>query len=157
MRKIMLALLLALVTAVSSFSQTRKLYNEQINPLSQIEEAVQQAACEGKFVICQVGGNWCIWCLRFAAFIEADEEIKILVDSNFKYIHVNYPRKDAPSKLARRLGNPARFGFPSMVVLDSEGKVIHIQDSSFLESGNSYDREKVLRFFQSWTPEAVRQ
>jgi len=42
------------------------------------------------------------------------------------------------------------------VVLDEEGKVIHIQDSSFLEEGQGYSQEKVLRFFRNWTPKAVK-
>ena len=33
--------------------------------------------------------------------------------------------------------------------------LIHIQDSSFLEEGKSYNLEKVLRFFKNWTPKAV--
>ena len=55
-----------------------------------------------------------------------------------------------------RLGNPGRFGYPVFVVLDGKGQVLHIQDSSFLEEGNGYDKEKVVRFFKSWTPEAVK-
>jgi len=42
------------------------------------------------------------------------------------------------------------------VVLDDNGKVIHIQDSSFLEEGQGYSQDKVLRFFKSWIPQAVR-
>jgi hypothetical protein len=41
------------------------------------------------------------------------------------------------------------------VVLDKNGKVLHIQDSSFLEEGQGYSKEKVLRFFKSWTPKAL--
>lgn len=59
------------------------------------------------------------------------------------------------AKLMKRLGNPARFGFPVFVVLDSEGNVLHIQDSSFLEEGKGYSEKKVLRFFKNWTPKAV--
>jgi hypothetical protein len=54
------------------------------------------------------------------------------------------------------LDNCGRFGFPVFVVLDEKGKVIHIQDSSFLEEGQGYNREKVLRFFKNWTPNAVK-
>lgn len=57
----------------------------------------------------------------------------------------------------KRLDNCGRFGFPVFVVLDEKGKVIHIQDSSFLEEGQGYDREKVLRFFNNWTPKAMKQ
>ena len=83
----------------------------------------------------------------------------------FEYIHVNYnPRQSNGSgnmekgkTLMKRLNNAGRFGFPVFVVLDEEGKVIHIQDSSFLEEGKGYNREKVLRFFKNWTPKAVKQ
>jgi hypothetical protein len=42
-------------------------------------------------------------------------------------------------------------------VLGEDGKVVHIQDSSFLEEGQGYNKEKVLRFFNNWTPKAVMQ
>ena len=137
-----------------------KVYNEQINPLEQIDQALAQAQAEGKFVICQVGGNWCPWCLRFADFITKDSTISALIDQNFVYIHVNYhPRKatEWSAAMMKRLNNPARFGFPVFVVLDGQGNVLHIQDSSFLEEGKGYNKEKVLRFFQNWTPKAVNE
>ncbi|MBQ2043578.1 MAG: thioredoxin, partial [Bacteroidaceae bacterium] len=59
-------------------------------------------------------------------------------------------------KLMKMLGFPGRFGFPVFVVLNPEGKVLHIQDSGYLEEGNSYDQKKVMRFFQNWTPKAVK-
>ena len=138
----------------------KKVYNEQINPLEQIDQALAQARDEGKFVICQVGGNWCPWCLRFAEFITTDSTINAVIEQNFVYIHVNYhPRKatEWSADMMKRLNNTERFGFPVFVVLDERGTVLHIQDSSFLEEGKGYNKEKVLRFFQNWTPAAVRE
>ena len=145
--------------------EQKKVYNEDINPIEQIDQAIAKSKSEGKFVICQVGGNWCPWCLRFADFITNDTTISKVIDENFVYIHVNYnPRKSEgeekmllAKKMLERLNNPARFGFPVFVVLDDEGKVIHIQDSSFLEEGQGYDQKKVLRFFKNWTPKVVKQ
>ena len=145
--------------------EQKKVYNEDINPIEQIDQAIEKSKSEGKFVICQVGGNWCPWCLRFADFITNDTTISKVIDENFVYIHVNYnPRKSEgeekmllAKKMLERLNNPARFGFPVFVVLDDEGKVIHIQDSSFLEEGQGYDQKKVLRFFKNWTPKVVKQ
>ena len=139
----------------------KKVYNEKINPMEQIDEALMNAKAEGKFVVCQVGGNWCPWCLRFADFIAKDTTISTLIEENFEYIHVNYnPRnKEAEAKakpMLKRLNNPSRFGFPVFVVLDTEGRVLHIQDSSFLEEGQGYNKEKVLRFFKNWTPARVK-
>lgn len=142
----------------------KKVYNEEINPIEQIDQAVEKAKTEGKFVVCQVGGNWCPWCLKFADFITNDTAISKVIDENFEYIHVNYnPRKsqgpeqvEQGKALMKRLDNAGRFGFPVFVILDEEGKILHIQDSSFLEEGESYNQEKVLRFFKNWTPSAVK-
>ena len=166
MRKTIAISLLALFFARTLNAQTalKKVYDEDINPIGQIDQALVKAGSEGKFVICQVGGNWCPWCLRFADFITKDTTISKVIDESFVYIHVNYnPRKSEgeekmqlAKKMLERLNNPARFGFPVFVVLDEDGKVIHIQDSSFLEEGQGYNQEKVLRFFKNWTPKAVK-
>ena len=141
----------------------KRVYNEDINPMEQIDQAIAKAKNEGKFVICQVGGNWCPWCLRFADFVTNDSTLSKVIDENFVYIHVNYnPRKSegeekllSAQKMLVRLHNPSRFGYPFFVVLDEEGKVLHIQDSSFLEEGKGYNHAKVLRFLENWTPVAV--
>lgn len=166
MKKRIILSLLAVFFVMTAQAQTesKKLYDEDINPLEQIDQAVVKAKAEGKFVICQVGGNWCPWCLRFTDFISKDSDISKVIADNFNYIHVNYnPRKSGGEEkqqqakaLMQRLDNCGRFGYPVFVVLNEEGKVIHLQDSSFLEEGQSYNQEKVLRFFKSWTPEAVK-
>ena len=165
MKRIILALCAAMLT-VTAEAQTalKKVYNEEINPLEQIDQAIGKAKAEGKFVVCQVGGNWCPWCLRFADFISKDTTISKVIDENFEYIHVNYnPRKSESEEkqlqskaLMERLNNCGRFGFPVFVIIDNEGKLIHIQDSSFLEEGQGYNQEKVLRFFKNWTLESVK-
>lgn len=156
--------LLALMTITMGAQGLRRVYDETANPMEQIDQALAQARQENKYVICQVGGNWCPWCLRFADFITRDTTINEVVHNNFVYIHVNYdPRQStglgetSPTMLMmQRLGNPARFGFPVFVVLNEQGKVIHTQDSSFLEEGKGYSQEKTLRFFNAWTPKAVK-
>jgi thioredoxin-related protein len=163
-RRIIIGIILLLTITANAQTALKKVYNEDINPLEQIDSAVAKAKANGKFVVCQVGGNWCSWCLRFADFITNDTTISKVIADNFEYIHVNYnPRKAEDAEkaqqaaaLMKRLDNCRRFGFPVFVVLDEEGRVLHIQDSSFLEEGKSYNQSKVLRFFKNWTPQAVK-
>ena len=166
MKKNLILAIVAVLFALTANAQTalKKVYNEDINPIEQIDQAVAKAKSEGKFVICQVGGNWCPWCLKFADFIEKDTTISKIIADNFEYIHVNYnPRKSqGEEKLAqgralmKRLNNAGRFGYPVFVVLDEEGRILHIQDSGLLEEGEGYNQKKVLSFFKNWTPKAVR-
>jgi len=161
-----MAVLLSLTVAAQGTAapQAKKVYDESINPLEQIDQAVAKAKAEGKHVICQVGGNWCPWCLRFADYIVSDSTISQMIAADYEYIHVNYSpsRKGGEEKvrqgkaLMQRLNNAGRFGYPVLVVLDGEGRVIHIQDSGYLEQGESYDKKKVVSFFKNWTPDAVK-
>ena len=164
-KKLFLAIVAVLFGLTANAQKAlKKVYNENINPIEQIDQAVAKAKSEGKFVICQVGGNWCPWCLKFADFIEKDTTISKIIADNFEYIHVNYnPRKSqGEEKLAqgralmKRLNNAGRFGYPVFVVLDEEGRILHIQDSGLLEEGEGYNQKKVLSFFRNWTPKAVR-
>ena len=159
--------MIAALFSASASAQTglKKVYDEEINQLEQIDKAVAQAKREGKFVICQLGGNWCPWCLKFADYISKDSDIAKIINDNFVYIHVNNNPRMAKSKdeavakraaaLMKRLDNAGRFGYPVFIVLDKNGKVIHIQDSGYLEEGEGYNKEKVMRFFKNWTPKAV--
>ena len=186
MRTLALALFIAAATtAADAQGALKRVYDETIDPMTQIDEALAKASAGGKYVVCQVGGNWCPWCLRFADFAEKDTAVSKAIADNFVFIHVNYdPRKASAAKaqgntassntanataaattagggdktaaMMKRLGNPARFGFPVFVVLDDRGNVLHTQDSSFLEEGNGYSEKKVLRFLKNWTPKAVK-
>ena len=89
----------------------KRVYNETIDPMTQIDEGLQKAKAEGKFVICQVGGNWCPWCLRFADFVEKNTAVNKAVNDNFVYLHVNYnPRKkEGDASVEIELSSAFRF------------------------------------------------
>ena len=135
--------------------QHTKPYNEQIDAVKQIQEATDKAKLENKFVLCQVGGNWCPWCLVFAELADNDEQIKRIIDNNFVYIHINYSPNNKNEQAMKLLRNPARFGFPVFVILESEGNYLHTQNSVYLEEGKGYDTKKVVDFLNKWTPQSV--
>ena len=153
MKKLLIVILLA-CTATALNAQT-KLYDEGRDAMQQIDQAVAEAAQTHRHVLCQVGGNWCPWCLRFAHFADTNATVRNTIDSNFVYIHVNYSKENRNPEAMRSLANPARFGFPVFVILDGEGHVLHIQNSSYLEEGKGYNVKKVDDFLRNWTPTAV--
>lgn len=144
-------------TTVVKEESLPKVYDEGLDGIPQIEEALEEARSTDRFLVCQVGGNWCPWCLRFANLITEDEEIAKFVKENFVYIHVSTSKENKNLEALKRLGNPGRFGYPALVILDQEGRVMHIQNSAYLEEGKGYDRKKVLEFFQNWTRKAIEE
>jgi thioredoxin-related protein len=156
MKKYILVLVI-LISGMQSFSQDLSkfhLYKPAANAEKEIKEAVEQAKDQGKHVLIQIGGNWCIWCARFNDFVTTDKSIDSLVQKNYIVYHLNYSKENYNSKLLKQYEYPQRFGFPVFLVLDGKGKLLHTQTSWYLESGKSYDKEKVVAFFNDWGPKA---
>ena len=150
-------LIISLLASFTFASAQEKVYDESIDAMEQINNAIEEARETGRYVLCQVGGNWCPWCLRFAQFATTDTAVAPLIEKEFVYIHVNYSKANKNPEAMRYLGNPARFGFPVFVILNEEGRPIHIQESASLEEGKSYDPKKVKNFLSLWTREAVEK
>ncbi len=131
------------------------LYHPEANATEDIAQAVKKAAAEGKHVILQGGGNWCIWCYKFHDFIEKDAELKKLLEDNYVFYHLNYSKENANDAAFAQYGFAQRFGFPVLIILDGKGNRIHTQDSGLLESGDGYDRKKVEGMLKAWTPAAL--
>jgi hypothetical protein len=47
---------------------------------------------------------------------------------------------------------PAIPAYPHLIVLDSDGKHLHSQDSEELEKGNGYDDDAFVAFLKKWAP-----
>lgn len=160
-----LPLLIALLFSMPLMAQNKaadkealpKVYNESIDAMDQIDKAIEQAQAEHKFVLCQVGGNWCPWCLRFADFAEKDSVIAPIIKDNYVWVHVNTSKANKNLEAMKRLDNPGRFGYPVFVILDSDGKRIHTQNSAYLEEGKGYSQKKVSEFLLNWTEKAINQ
>ena len=146
-------LIISLLAAFGFASAQEKVYDESLNGMEQINQAIAEAQESGRYVLCQVGGNWCPWCLRFAQFATTDTAIVPIIKEEFVY--VNYSKNNKNEEAMEFLGNPARFGFPVFVIINDEGRPIHIQESASLEEGKSYDRKKVKNFLSLWTKKAV--
>lgn len=148
-------LMLWMLMSAAPMSAQTKLYDEERDAMAQILEAVAQAQEEGKYVFCQVGGNWCPWCIRFANFVEQDTAVNMMMHDNYVYIHVNWSKDNKNPEAMRYLGNPARFGFPVFVILNEKGEPIHIQNSAYLEQDKGYNEKAVLEFLQNWTRQSI--
>jgi thioredoxin-related protein len=131
------------------------LYHPEENAEKQISNAVEEAKQQKKHVFIQIGGNWCIWCARFNDFISNDKKIDSLINDNYIVCHLNYSSENKNEKLLAKYGFPQRFGFPVFLVLDGDGKLLHTQNSGYLEQGKGYNRNYVISFFTDWTAAAL--
>jgi len=158
MKKLFIAIILFFnVSVILSQTEEIKIYNENADARADIKAALEKAKADNKNVLLQIGGNWCPWCVKLHGMETTDMQIDSLLNANYVMVMVNVPRekdKRDPDLMAS-LGNPQRFGFPVLVVLNQEGERIHTQDSWYLEQDKSYDRDKLMHFLKMWSVTAV--
>ncbi|HVW96609.1 MAG TPA: thioredoxin family protein [Mucilaginibacter sp.] len=142
-------------TTTVKLTDTAKLYHPEADAKAEIAAAVKKAAAEHKNVLLQIGGNWCIWCIRFNDLVTRDPDLNKYVRDNYEIVHVNYSKENMNEPLLAELGYPQRFGFPVFVVLDDKGNRLNTQNSAYLEEGKGHSKEKVMEFFKDWSPAAI--
>lgn len=153
-RNILIIILGLIFTSTVLFSQN-KIYDVNADPMKQYTKALELAKMQNKHVLMQIGGNWCSWCIRFHDFYKNDSKLDSMVNADYVVINVDYNPKNDMTLFAKLLF-PQRFGFPVLVVTDAGGKLLHTQNSWYLEdSKKSYDRKKVESFFKNWTVRAI--
>jgi thioredoxin-related protein len=158
MKKYILGILLATSVLTLAAQDLKKfnLYHPDANAKKELQDAITKAKQEKKHVFVQIGGNWCIWCARFHDFINSDAAVDSLIKADYIVYHLNYSKENKNTGLLTKYEFPQRFGFPVFLILDGNGRLLHTQNSGYLENGNKgYDREAVLGFLQDWRPAAL--
>ncbi|WP_284461246.1 thioredoxin family protein [Chryseobacterium sp.] len=127
-----------------------KPYNPKADAQADINKLVAQAQKEGKNIMIQAGGNWCIWCLRFNNFVQTTPELKEMVDKNYLYYHLNYSPDNKNEKVfAQYINIKEQQFYPFFIILDKNGKKVHVQQSEVLEDGKGYSKTKVKEFLET--------
>ena len=152
--------ILFLLFSVLSFSQEKSQpYNPIADAKADLKQAIETAKKENKHVLVQIGGNWCSWCLRFHAMALGASKIDSLMKADYVYLLLNYSKENKNWDLMEQFQYPNRFGFPVFVILDGNGKKLHIQDSGLLEYRDpkvkGYDTTKVVTFLRQWNVRAL--
>lgn len=149
-------LFLLLFISCSAFAQQDSLtYHPSADAKKEIAETVAKAKTENKHVVLMIGGNWCRWCKMFEKFRLNNAKVDSTVRRDFVWLHVNYSKENKNLDVLKSLSFPQRFGFPVFVVLDGNGKLLHLQNSAYLEDGEGYSEEKVVDFLHQWRREAL--
>ena len=119
-----------------------------------VATAVALAKAQGKRVLVDVGGEWCVWCRIMDRYFDADAEARALRDRHYVWVKVNWSKENTNAALLAQW--PKVAGYPHLFVLDAEGKLLHSQDTSELEIGKGYSAARFRAFLLRWAPTARR-
>jgi thioredoxin-related protein len=125
-------------------------YDPKRNAAQDIQDAIQEAHRTNKRILLEVGGEWCSWCHTLDKFFEANPDLLTLRDKNFVTVKINFSEENENKDVLSRYDPiPA---YPHIFVLDSYGKLLVSQNTNVLESGKSYDLERLTVFLTNWAP-----
>ncbi len=155
MKKQFLFFFLLIVSFAVRANYADSLYHPLENAKKEIADAVKKAKQEKKHVLIQAGGNWCSWCIEFNRVTTSDKKMDSAIHADYIVYHLNWSPQNKNYEIFKKYGFPLRFGFPVFLILDGDGKLIHTQNSGYLEEGKSYSKKKILEFFENWRPAAL--
>jgi thiol:disulfide interchange protein len=147
--KLVPVLFLAVACAVSA-ADLPSTFDPARDAAKDVASATAMAKAEGKRVVVDVGGEWCVWCHILDRFIDANADVRALRDANYVWVKVNWSKENKNAALLSQW--PAINGYPHLFVLDASGKLLHSQDTDVLESGRDYDKARFSDFLRKWAP-----
>lgn len=141
---------LVFVLLASCLLGAERPYDPKANPAADLKRAVEQARNEKKNILLDVGGEWCSWCHRLDQFFASNPGLLETREKYFVFLKVNFsPDNENKEFLAQY---PKIEGYPHLIVLDRDGKLLKSQETDILEEGKGYNLQKFGAFLAEWAP-----
>jgi len=94
------------------------------------DAALRQAAAENKYVLVDfAGSDWCGWCIKLDKEVFSQPEFTAYAKENLIMVLLDFPRsKPQPDEIKAKNNQLAEQygiqGFPTVLILDPQGKVV---------------------------------
>jgi len=142
------ALVLLVVACAAAALELPDKFDPARDPARDVAAAAAAAKAQGKRVLVDVGGEWCVWCHIMDDFIAANPDVRSVLDAGYVVVKVNWSRENKNEAFLSAY--PRINGYPHLFVLDGDRKLVHSQETDVLEQGRGYDKTKFLAFLRKW-------
>ena len=140
---------------VASFEQLRQPlplpYDESANADRVVAAALARAKKNGKLLLVDLGGNWCLDC-RLLAGTMATEPLRSWLPRHYELVMVDVGRFDKNLQVPRRFGMTAKLdGVPAILVVNPRtGKLINAGHVTALADARSLSPQALADWLAGW-------
>ena len=127
-------------------------YDPRRDPDKDLAAASEGAKRSNKNIFVVVGGEWCSWCHILERFFHEHSDLEALLDKNYLVMKVSMSQENPNRVFLSRF--PRIHGYPHIIILDANGKLIQSQPTSELEDGRSYNVERFRKLLERFAPRA---
>jgi thioredoxin 1 len=131
----------------------KNIYPADADAHAEIKQAEEIAVVEHKRVLLVFGANWCYDCHVLDLAFHREDFAAVM--AGYEVVHVDLgvdEKKNAD--VVRQFDATLDKGIPTLVVVDSDGKVVVSQKNGEFEDARSMTPEALLEFLNKWKPEA---
>jgi thiol:disulfide interchange protein len=127
-------------------------YDPNRDPATDGRAALQLARRTGRRVLIEVGGDWCSWCHRLDRFIHRHSALRAELHREFVVLKVNVSEENDNADFMAGLPEP--LGYPHVYIADSDGRILHSQDTAAWLVDGSYSPRRFRQFLNRWKSNA---
>ena len=120
-----------------------KPYDENANAEEQISDALETAKLKNRYVLLQMGGNWCPDCRTLGEYF-ARPDIKEWLDERVVLVSVDVGEWDRNLDIVEEYENPISEGIPALVLLNSNNEVMFATLAGELASARSMSKNDLI-------------
>ena len=133
MKKIILFAIVGLMIFTSACAKEKEVIsadNSKIDWLINLEEAQEIAKSEGKVIFVHfTGSDWCGWCTKLETEVYDHEPFIKYTAENLVMVKLDFPKSIKQSAETKKYNKALSVkykiqGFPTVLLLDAEGKII---------------------------------
>jgi len=138
------ALLLSFNTwAITDF----KPYDESVVAGEEIAKALGIAKSNNKYILLQMGGNWCPDCRTLGEYFSRPD-IKKWLDERVILVSVDVGEWDRNLDIVEEYGNPISEGIPALVLLNPDNEVIFATLAGELASARDMSKNDLIQWLE---------
>ncbi len=131
----------------------KDLYPANADARAEIKEAEERAAKEHKRILLVFGANWCFDCHVLDLAFQRPE-LAPLIAANYELVHVDIgPDGKKNADLAQQFSVALDKGYPSLAVVEPDGKVVISEKNGEFEDARQLTPEFLADFLNKYKPQ----
>jgi thiol:disulfide interchange protein len=125
-------------------------YDEDADAHAQVAAALAAAKLNGKRVLIDFGGNWCLDCKVLAGLMEI-EQVKHFMREHYEVVSVDVGRYKKNMDIAADHGITIK-GAPTVLVLNADGSLVNATNSQDLTDARHMNPQGIADYLAQWAP-----
>jgi thiol-disulfide isomerase/thioredoxin len=126
-------------------------FDPKADARADVDAALARAKSGNQMVLLVMGANWCHDSRALAGWF-AQPRFAAMIASRFHLVYVDVGVRDRNIDIARRFGISKIKGTPTVIILDSQGKLLNKREAPRWRNASTRTQEQVYRAFAEFTP-----